>query len=672
MNYAIKLLIGALIIVGVYLFSLFSGTISFFDYRIFDLLSKNREIPFTQESNSTVVVEIDEASLEEFGQWPWPRLLLAIGLENILKQRPAAVGIDIFFPEPDRTSPVELIKFYRQRIGLDATLNGLPQELSDHDQLLASALQNSPTVLPLFAEKNLSSHSSVDPQNFLPLPDELALATIEQLRPNTEKLQQAATGFGYINAAVDNDGIFRRLPLLMSYRGMAVPSLTLAMLLQVDPTLQIIPPTGFWSPATVTFADKKISINRHGEILNQLYSPEAFQKISMLDVINGDIPPSFLSGKLILIGATAAGLFDQYMTPSGSIVPGVFVHAALLENITHDNNLYQLEISKKLALALSLLCSILVVWMVFKRYYLIAWAIYLGTSVTVLMFGWLQLQQGRYLSIGYFLTPFSLLFFFISLFFAVLHFFERKRFLEDLGEAHSATIDSMTMVAESRDVETGGHIIRTKEYVRLLADYLHLNSTHRTYLTPHVIELLYRAAPLHDIGKVGIPDAILQKPGKLNQQERKIMNSHVEIGHSIIENAINSYNKTNEFLTIASNITYSHHEKWDGSGYPLGLKGEEIPLEGRIMALADVYDALISSRCYKESFSFEQAEKIITDDMDKHFDPLITAAFTACKDQFREIALKYNEGKVCKLPKKLKVSNRERLKVSGSLHIDEA
>jgi HD-GYP domain-containing protein (c-di-GMP phosphodiesterase class II) len=646
MRLAPKLLIICLITLGVHLLSQFSGAVPFFDYRFFDLLSKNRKAPFDQSSNATVVVEIDETSLNQFGQWPWPRLLLAKGVEEILKQRPASVGLDIFFPEPDRTSPHQIIKFYQQRMDLDIWLNGLPSELFDHDQVFAHALKSGPTVLPLFASsKTNASHTSrFDTNTFLPLPEALNLPKIRKLLFNTESLQQSAQGFGYINAAVDNDGIFRRQPLVMEFQGQAAPSLAVAMLRQVDPTLKITIPEDNWSPADITFADKKILFNRHGEILNSLYPREVFKQVSMADVITGKVPESLFSGKLVLIGATAAGLYDQYMTARGAVIPGVYVHAALLENVMHGHNLYQPEVAKTGALILSFLCSLIIVWLVFQRHYLSSWLIYLGTTISTVALTWYQLQQGVYLSIGYFLTPFSFLFFFISLFFAILHYVERKRFLEDLGEAHSATIDSMTMVAESRDVETGAHIIRTKEYIRLLAQYLRENTQHKKYLSHHILDLLYRAAPLHDIGKVGIPDVILQKPGRLEAREMEVMRTHVEIGRSVIENAINSYNKTNEFLTIASNIAYSHHEKWDGTGYPIGLKGEEIPLEGRMMALADVYDALISRRCYKEPLPFEEAEKIILNDIGKHFDPTVIAAFIALKNEFREIAQRYEEG----------------------------
>ncbi len=635
-----------LITLGTHLLVYSSGSIPFFDFRLFDLLSAGKTVPFEQTTNTTVVVEIDEASLRQLGQWPWPRILLAKGLEEILRQRPAAVGLDIFFPEADRTSPEQIIRFYRQRMGLDIEIAGLPEALFDHDRILAHVLASGPVVLPLFAsaEKAQASPPELFRQDmFLRLPAGLEIPKIKKLLLNTPVLQQSATGFGYINATIDKDGVFRRQPLLMAYQGQALPNLALAMLRQVEPEMEIQPPQNRWAAASIAFANRDIPLTRNGEVLNLLYPQQAFTRVSFADLLTGNLAPSLLTGKFVFIGATAAGLFDQYMTPRGDIIPGVFVHAALLENLLHDQVLYQPERSKMFSLLLSFFCSLFVVGLVFERHYLTSWIVYLVTVIAALIVAWEQLHSGVYLSIGYFLTPFSLLFFFISLFFAVLHYVERKRFLEDLGEAHSATIDSMTMVAESRDVETGSHIIRTKEYIRLLAEYLSHIPAYKSYLTPHILDLLYRAAPLHDIGKVGIPDVILQKPERLTEQEREIMHSHVEIGRTIIENAINSYNKTNEFLAIASNIAYSHHEKWDGTGYPLGLQGENIPLEGRMMALADVYDALISRRCYKEPLPFEKAEKIILADSEKHFDPQIIAAFIELKEQFRDIAQRYTE-----------------------------
>ncbi|SEA57381.1 adenylate cyclase [Desulfuromusa kysingii] len=635
-----------LFVLGFHLLIYISGAIPFFDYRVFDFMTSHSPPPLTPSSGSTVIVEIDEESLQLLGQWPWPRLILAKTLQEILRQQPAAVGLDIFFPEPDRTSPSQIISFYKQLLGLNVQLQGFPAELADHDRILAEILQSGPTVLPLFAsqESSASKECQSFPAQKISLPTDISIPESRSLLCNTPILQQAAQGVGYINASVDSDGVFRRQPLIIRYKEQIIPSLALAMLSQVDPQIKLKHSTNWWAPLKLSFTDKTITMNRRGEVLNLLYPKESFVRIPVSQVLSGRAPAALFTGKLVLIGASAAGLYDQFVTSSGDIIPGVFVHAALLENIINGQGLYQPDYAKNIAFLLSFLLSLLVVYLVFERRYLAAWVVFLGVTLIAIVVTWIALRRGIYISPGFFLTPFLFMFFIFSLFFAILHYIERKRFLEDLGEAHSATIDSMTMVAESRDVETGLHIIRTKEYVKLLATYL---KNHRHFnqkdLTPHIIELLYRAAPLHDIGKVGIPDAILKKPGRLNANEITIMQSHVEIGRTIIDNAINNYNKTNEFLTIASNITYSHHEKWDGSGYPLGLNGKNIPLEGRMMALADVYDALISRRCYKDPISFDEAEKMIIAQSNKHFDPMMIAAFIDLKNEFRQIAETYVE-----------------------------
>lgn len=240
------------------------------------------------------------------------------------------------------------------------------------------------------------------------------------------------------------------------------------------------------------------------------------------------------------------------------------------------------------------------------------------------------------------MIPFGIHFFIINLLFIVLHYKERKKFYKDLTKAHSSAIDSMALVAETRDTETGAHIKRTKEYMVLLGEYLYDNDICKEKLTRNFRDLLYRATPLHDVGKVGIPDSILKKPGKLTQEEYTIMKSHSKIGKNIIENAMKD-NAENEFLKIAYNIAYYHHEKWDGSGYPCALQGEKIPLEARMMALCDVYDALISRRCYKLSFTYEDSEQIIIDGSGTHFDPTLIEAFIELKDKFQEIAERIKE-----------------------------
>jgi putative two-component system response regulator len=205
------------------------------------------------------------------------------------------------------------------------------------------------------------------------------------------------------------------------------------------------------------------------------------------------------------------------------------------------------------------------------------------------------------------------------------------------------SIHSLAHLAEIRDPETGNHLRRTSGYVQVLAQ--HLQSHHRfdTCLSGCAIQLLTKSAPLHDIGKVGIPDHVLLKPGPLTEPEWQIMKMHARLGAEAIEKAEQDADRPVEFLKFAKEIARWHHEKWDGSGYPDGLKADEIPVSARLMALADVFDALISPRIYKPAMSFECARDIIADGRGVHFDPDIVDAFFASFDKFVGIASRYSD-----------------------------
>lgn len=200
------------------------------------------------------------------------------------------------------------------------------------------------------------------------------------------------------------------------------------------------------------------------------------------------------------------------------------------------------------------------------------------------------------------------------------------------------TVIAMSSLAETRDNETGNHILRTQRYVRCLAEHLIDHPRFKALLTPEYIQLLFKSAPLHDIGKIGIPDHILLKPGKLTPEEFEVMKKHTTIGYESIVRAEKSMGGEVSFLRLAKEIALSHQEKWDGTGYPEALKGDAIPVSARLMALADVYDALISKRVYKPAFSHEEAVRIISEGRSTHFDPDILDAFLAVQEEFRAIA----------------------------------
>lgn len=204
---------------------------------------------------------------------------------------------------------------------------------------------------------------------------------------------------------------------------------------------------------------------------------------------------------------------------------------------------------------------------------------------------------------------------------------------------------ALASLAETRDNETGNHIRRTQNYVAVLARALVGHPRFSGLRAAGIIDIIVKAAPLHDIGKVGIPDHILLKPGPLDPDEWRIMQTHARLGADAIEAALVDEEEQTPlaFLHVAMDIAYSHHEKWDGSGYPDGLRGEAIPLPARLMALADVFDALISRRVYKAPLPIEKAVEIIQIGRGKHFDPDIVDAFTATLNEFIEIAQRYTD-----------------------------
>ena len=216
-----------------------------------------------------------------------------------------------------------------------------------------------------------------------------------------------------------------------------------------------------------------------------------------------------------------------------------------------------------------------------------------------------------------------------------LDILKRKR---QLSAMQDTTILALASLAETRDVDTANHIRRTQHYVLALANHLRSNPRFAEYLTEETIDFLFKCAPLHDIGKVGIPDKILLKPGRYEPDEFEVMKRHPVLGRDAILNAQKAAGESTGFFEVAKDVVYSHHEKWDGSGYPLGLSGDDIPIAGRLMALADVYDALISPRVYKAGMPHQNAADIIVQGNGRHFDPDVVDAFVQLAPEFIDIA----------------------------------
>ena len=205
------------------------------------------------------------------------------------------------------------------------------------------------------------------------------------------------------------------------------------------------------------------------------------------------------------------------------------------------------------------------------------------------------------------------------------------------------SIRALAHLAETRDPETGNHILRTQSYVQRLANGLRGHPRFAATLSDRYIDLLSRSAPLHDVGNVGVPDHILLKPGPLTPDEWVVMQTHARLGSEAIEQAEQDIEMALEFLTLAKEIAHWHHEKWDGRGYPDGLAGDDIPMSARLMALADVFDALVTPRVYKAAMPYPQARDIIAAERGRHFDPDVTDAFLDGFDDFVDIAERYRD-----------------------------
>jgi len=209
-----------------------------------------------------------------------------------------------------------------------------------------------------------------------------------------------------------------------------------------------------------------------------------------------------------------------------------------------------------------------------------------------------------------------------------------ERQTQAITDTRDLLVFAMAKLADSRDPETGEHLERIRAYCRILAEHLAVDGPYADRIDPTLIQNLYRSSPLHDIGKVGIPDAILLKPGRLTAREFEMMQQHTLIGAEALGEVAHGQNGCGAFLEMAIDIARSHHERWDGSGYPDGLAGEDIPLAARICAVADVFDALTSVRVYKAAFGPEIARSMILEERGHHFDPVLADAFETCFDQF--------------------------------------
>ncbi|OKY74075.1 MAG: hypothetical protein BM485_15795 [Desulfobulbaceae bacterium DB1] len=617
-----------------------------------------RALPRETGKNGPVLVDLDEKALAEFGQWPWPRYRVALLLDKLNSLEPAAVGLDILFAEPDRTSLHILRQEMKRDFDVTLALEGLSLPPANNDLTLAKSLAQGPFVAGfkfLFDGDGDAVHEELlHPIDIVYRQGPSVSADSRLFKAgaaitNLAELSRAVESSGFLNYPADEDGVLRRVPLLITYRGKLYPSLALATAMRALGRKSLILDLENDRLQAVLLDSRRIPVDEAGNLLLAYRGKGGFfDSVSAADIFKNQVAKERIQGKTVLVGTSAAGLMDMHPTSLDPHYAGVEVHATIIENIMNRHFLSRPLWAGGVELGIVFLFGLFSTLILAVARPLV--------SVLFLVIGGVGVWYGSFFLLrehAFFVNP---LWPALPLFgnFAVLSLMkfrqeegEVRRRTRELLIAQDTTILSLTALAETRDNETGGHIMRTQHYVRVLAEHLATLPKYEKALDWDTIDMLFRSAPVHDIGKVGVADSILLNPGRLTPEEFDAMKKHTLYGHETLRKAESRLpdQRGHSFLRVAGEIAYTHHEKWDGSGYPRGLRGEEIPLAGRLMALADVYDALISARRYKPAFTHREALRTIQQGSGSHFDPDVVKAFIAMEESFQLIARHFSDEK---------------------------
>ena len=458
---------------------------------------------------------------------------------------------------------------------------------------------------------------------------------------NLPELARAAGASGFMNAAPDADGILRRVPLVMEFDGRVYPSLALAATMAAtgsrDPVLRI----SNVNTASLSVGKFVAPVDgRANALVRYRGKKQTFQYISAADVMTGRVPEGTLQDKVVFVGTTALGTREVVATPLDTLFVGVEVQATVADNLLQQDFLRRSQLGTALEGVVVLALGLLVAALVANTRTVVGLA---GTGLSI---AGLWYFTGSMLSTtGVFVSPLVPTLGLIAGLTAMTlaKFTVERRRADTAGRektnAQHLMIQTLLSLTETRDAETGRHSRRTQRYARLLAEQLSTQPQFGDYLTPDRIDLVASLAPLHDIGKVGVPDHILNKPGALTPEELAEMQRHPEYGYETILKAEARVGvRDDAILAVAKDIVYTHHERWDGAGYPRKLRGKEIPVEGRLMAVVDVYDATTTRTLYRPPMSHDDAVKFIVGRSATHFDPAVVDAFVSVADRFKAVS----------------------------------
>jgi len=586
-------------------------------------------------SGRVLVVDVDERSLSTFGQWPWRRDLIARLVKGIRDLGASTVALDIIFAEADRDSDKETAG------GPDAVL---ADALRDGRVVLGYALtfdapaptptscQLPPFNLAILRGKAGGRDEAGD------LPFFRATGAI----CNLPILAEAARASGFLNAAPDADGILRRVPLLIELDGRVYSSLALTAVAAATGARDAALRVSNVNAASLMLGERTVPLDGKSHLLVRYRGDKrTFPFISAADVLSGGVPLDTFRNAIVFVGTTALGTQEVVATPLDTLFTGVEVQATVADNLLQQDFLRRQELGHTLE-SLGALALAVAVAVVVARMRMLFGGLATAGALAASWCGAVWLVSAT----GVFISP---LFPTIGVIAAFVAMALAKSTAEgrraDTAGAEKTTaqhfmVQTLLSLTEVRDAETGRHSRRTQQYAKRLAESLSANPRYRARLTPERIELLSSLAPLHDIGKVGVPDHILNKPGALTAAELVEMRKHPTLGRDVILKAEQQVGVADDaILAMAKNIVYTHHERWDGTGYPEGLSGAAIPVEGRLMAVVDLYDAAVTRTVYRRSISHEEAVEFIVAAKGTHFDPAVVDAFVRVAPDFRRISL---------------------------------
>ena len=592
-------------------------------YDVF-LRSAHRRAP----SQGVVIVDVDERSLATVGQWPWRRDVIGQMISRIRNAGASVVALDVIFAESDRSR---------------ADAEG------SSDDLLAKTLRQGRVVLGYGLR-------------FDPGPDARACAlhpvALVLIRPpddgdhegffratgavcNLPVLDRAAGLSGFLNAAPDSDGILRRAPLVAEFNGRFYPSLALASVVASRGIRDVALRIGNVNAATLELDGERVPVDARSNLLLRYRGKKhTFPYVSAADIMSGAVGAEQLNGRIVFIGTTALGTREVVATPLDTLFAGVEVQATVADNLLQRDFVARTSASAWLEIFSVLIVGVATV-LVVTRVGLIPGIVTGAGALAALWWGEAALLSAR----GVFLSPvMPTVGTLASLVVMTIVTFTVERSRADSATRAKATTQSLMVQAllsltETRDAETGRHSRRTQLYARLLAEQLATNPDFSSELTSERIELLSSLAPLHDIGKVGIPDHVLNKPGPLTADEQVEIRRHPVLGRDVLLKAEARVGvRDDATFALAKDIVYTHHERWDGTGYPQGLRGEEIPVAGRVMAVVDVYDAVRARSLYERKSSHEDTVRLIERGKGTHFDPAVVDAFLRVADRFRIVS----------------------------------